>query len=204
MKHRIFFVDEEKLIEYLQKYGRGARSKDYEFAIALHAKTYWDKKLRQKHIIVFEQNNKMHNYPQRFSPTVEELKDILRTYNEENTPVDFALAPVSTADEFEGIAYPFQIKKYVPDTDEPDNSEFAAYISEKANKYRASDTCLIVFPEMLDKEDTKGFDITEVKKMLKIDNKSVRAVYGFQFFDDTPNFILLWASPEALSKHVSD
>lgn len=203
MKHRVFFLDGEKLIEYLQKYNRGLNSKDYEFFICLHAKTYWEKKLKQDLIIVFEQNSKMHSYPERFTPTLEQLKEILRTYNEENTPVDFGLAPVSSTNEFEGFAYPFQVKKYISTTGENNENDLAAYINKKANGYRASDTCLIIVPQLMGaKEDQKGFNIAEVRKLLKIDEKAIRAVYVFQFFNGTPNFIPLWASAKALAESV--
>lgn len=202
MKHKAFYVDAPVMEEYLSKYGRGARSKDYEYAVALHAKTFWEKKDGVKYRISFEQNDKMHSYPNDFTPTAEELRDILLTYNKEYTDVDFGLAPVSASGKLEGYTYPFQIKKYVPDNEKPDNEAFAAYISEKANHYRAGDTCMIVFPEMLGREVTEGYDIAEVKKHLNIDEGAVRAIYGFQFDNGTPNFILLWASQKALSENV--
>src|ERR1035437_7545429 len=181
MKHIAFYLDALVMEEYLQKYNRGVRSKDYEYSVALHAKTFWEKKDGIKYKISFEQNDKMHDYPDNFTPTAEELKEILLTYNKEDTDVDFALAPVSASSEPEGYSYPFQIKKYIPKDEEPDNKAFAAYISEKANHYRAGETSMIVFPELLGKESAKGYDIAEIKKNLKINEDAVRAVFAFQF-----------------------
>jgi hypothetical protein len=110
------------LIQYLQKYGKGTRSKDYEFAISLHAKKFFA--LNQQLVIVFEQNSKKHNYPNRFSPNLQQLREIITTYNEENTPVDFALAPVN-ANAFEGYAYPFQVKRFYCKPSDKTNLELA-------------------------------------------------------------------------------
>lgn len=201
MKRNIFFVDEAILIQYLEKYGK-SNTKDYEFAISIHAKKYFEEKLNQKLIIVFEQNNKLHNYPKRFTPNLGQLREIITTYNEENTPVDFGLAPVNSG-EFDGFAYPFQVKKFITKPSETTNDELAAYINKKANRYRSSDIGLIIVPQLVDLEtDTKGFDKQELISKLNINDNAVRVVYMFQFFNKVPKFILLWASPQALAEIV--
>ena len=199
MKHKIFYITDEKLINYLKKYSRGVNSKDYEFSVSLHAKAFWEEKLKQKLCVVFEQNDKMHDYPQRFSPTLEELKDILRIYNKEDTPVDFALAPISPEDKFVGYAYPFQIKKFMPKIGDNLSIKFAEFINKKTNSYRDKDLCMIFLPQLLGiKEDSVSFNIKEVEDNLKINENSVRAIYCFQFSKGKPSFALLWASQKAL------
>lgn len=202
MKHNIFYLDGEILKQYLEQYGRGAHSKDYEFAISVHAKEYFEKKLNQQFVIVFEQNSKRHNFPNRFTPNLEQLREILTTYNEEDTPVDFALAPVS-ADKFEGYAYPFQIKRFYSKPSDKTNEELASFINEKANKYRSSQVGLIIVPQLRGQEvDTKGFDKQELISKLNIHEGAVRVVYMFQFLNNTPSFVFLWASKEALAESV--
>jgi len=202
MKHRIFYISDEKLIEYLKKYGRGANSKDYEFSVSLHAKSFWERKLKQKLSVVFEQNDKMHDYPQQFSPTLEDLKEILRTYNKEDTPIDFALAPISSEGDFIGLAYPFQIKKFMPNFEDDLSIKFAEFINKKTNSYRDNDLCMIFLPIIPGiKENSVGFKIQEIKDNLKIDENSVRAIYCFQFSKGTPSFSLLWASQKTLESN---
>lgn len=199
MKHKIFYISDEKLIEYLMQYSRGINSKDYEFSVSLHAKAFWEEKLKQKLCVVFEQNDKMHDFPQQFSPTLEELKDILRIYNKEDTPVDFALAPISPEGKFIGFAYPFQIKKFMPRILDNLSIEFAKFINKKTNSYRDKDLCMIFLPQILGiKENSMSFKIEEVKDNLKINEDSVRAIYCFQFSKGKPSFSLLWASQKAL------
>lgn len=202
MKHNIFYLDGEILKQYLEKYGKGAHSKDYEFAISVHAKEYFEKKLNQQLMIVFEQNSKRHNFPNRFTPNLEQLREILTTYNEEDTPVDFALAPVSEG-KFEGYAYPFQIKRFYSTPSGKTNEELAAFINEKANNYRSSQVGLIIVPQLRGQDvDTKGFDVKELQSKLNIQEGAVRAVYVFQYLNDTPKFVGLWASQEALAESV--
>lgn len=201
MRHKIFYISDEKLIEHLKKYGRGVNSKDYEFSVSLHAKTFWEAKLKQKLYVVFEQNDKMHKYPQQFSPTLEELEDILRIYNKEDTPVDFALAPISPEGNFTGLAYPFQIKKFMPNSKKDLSIKFAEFINKKTNSYIDNDLCMIFLPQMLGiKENSVGFKIKEVKDNLKINKNSVRAIYCFQFSKGKPSFQLLWGSQRALEE----
>ncbi|NMC35607.1 hypothetical protein GYA49_01030 [Candidatus Beckwithbacteria bacterium] len=202
MKHNIFFLNAEILKQYLKQYGRGVHSKDYEFAISVHAKEYFEEKLNQQFVITFEQNSKRHNFPNRFTPSLEQLREILTTYNEEDTPVDFALAPVS-ADKLEGYAYPFQIKRFYSTSLDRANEKLAAFINEKANKYRSSQVGLIIVPQMRGQEtNTKSFDIKDLKSKLNIQEGAIRAVYVFQFFNETPKFIGLWASQEALAENI--
>lgn len=202
MKHNIFYLDGEILKQYLEQYGRGAHSKDYEFAISVHAKEYFEKKLKQQLMIVFEQNSKRHNFPNRLTPNLEQLREILSTYNEEDTPVDFALAPVSS-DSFEGYAYPFQVKRFYSKPSDKTNAELAAFINEKANKYRSSQVGLIIVPQLRGQEvDTKGFDVKDLQSKLKIQEGAIRAVYVFQYLNDIPKFVLLWASQEALAESM--
>lgn len=203
MKHRIFFASDEMLIAYLQKYGQIDRAIDHEINMSLHAKEFWEKKLGQKLMVVFEQNDKMHKYPERFTAGVEELKEILQTYNEQNTPVDFALAPVSSPEKFDGFAYPFQVKRARLKVSGNVTKEFADFINEKANKYRAIDTCLILDPQLVgDNKDKKMFQVDELKSLLKIDEQALRAIYIFQSSSEATNFLPLWVSQKALAESI--
>lgn len=200
MKHNIFYLDSEILKQYLEQYGRGAHSKDYEFSISLQAKEYFEIMMNQKLVIVFEQNSKRHNFPNHFTPNLEQLREILTTYNEEDTPVDFALAPVSS-DSFEGYAYPFQIKRFYSKPSDKTNEELANFINEKANKYRSSQVGLIIVPQLRGPEvNTMEFDMKDLQSKLNIQEGAVRAVYVFRYLNDAPKFVLLWSSQEALAE----
>jgi hypothetical protein len=196
MKHKVFFAEDRVLISYLNKYGQMGRSIDHEINISLYAKESWEKKLNKKLMIVFEQNRKMHNYPDRFTATAYELKNIFETYAETNTPVDFALAPISSSEEFDGFAYPFQVKRKPLRISANAEQKLAVFISKKANSYRDTNIVLIIDPQFMGKnKNEKKFKLDELKKMIKIKNDAVRAIYLFQKNKSSFDFLLLWISP---------
>lgn len=200
MKQNIFYIKEEILAKYLRKYGMGKNSKDYEFVISLYARIFFEEKLGQKLIIVFEQNSKRHKYPGSFTPNLNQLREILTMFNEENTPVDFALAPINSGT-FEGYAYPFQVKRFYSELSEHTIEKLAKFINEKANKYRSNDVSLIIVPLLSEQgEDTRGFRKQELINKLVIDEKSIYSVYLFQLNNNKPIFVPLWASQKALKE----
>jgi hypothetical protein len=194
MKKRVFFASKELLIDYLHRYGTD-RTIDHEVNIALYAKEWWEKKMNQEFMIVFEQNNKMHNYPDRFTPTVEELKDILDTYLEVDTPVDFALAPIEKMRDYDRYAYPFQVKQLrIPVTDDT-SQKLADFISEKANRYKDTRICFIVDPQLIGNSNGKMFRMGDLQDKLTIRDDAMRAVYMFQRSGDDFTFLTIWKSP---------
>ena len=192
MKYKIFYIDDKILAEYLSKYGRGPRSKDYEYTISLYARSYFENKLGENLVIAFEQNNKNHKYPDFFTPNLEQLREILNLYNEEKTPVDFLLAPTISGN-FTGYAYPFQIKRFFMNPKDNTAEELATYINKKANNYYSEDVSLIIVPILVSQEiDQKGFNIQDLVNKLNIHKNTIRALYIFQLFDGIPNFTLVW------------
>lgn len=198
MKHNTFYVEAHVLEDYLRKYSRGLKTKDYEYHIALYAKDFFDRQLKQESLLAFEVNNKQHTYPKQMKITAELLKEILRDYKEENTPVDFALAPVKDG-QLLGYAYPFQIKKFLSEFNEMTTTEVADYINNKANHYRDSEVSMIIVPvNKVDSDIPKGFDINELKSKLKIDDKALHSVYIFQNIDGTAYFRPIWRSSRVI------
>ncbi len=194
MRHKVFFASKELLTDYLHKYGT-ARTIDHEVNIALHANEWWGKKLNKEFFIVFEQNNKMHNYPDRFTPTIEQLKEILETYLLVDTPVDFGLAPIEKMDDYERFAYPFQIKQFRLPASEDTAQELADFINDKANRYNDTQICFIIDPQFVG--DKKGiiFKMGDLQEKLKIRDNAIRGLYMFQRTKNDFNFLLVWKSP---------
>ena len=202
MKHNIFYIKDEILNEYLRVYGRGPHSKDYEYNIAIEAKYYFDIHLKQVHVIGFEQNDNQHDFPRDFSPTIEDVKEILIKYNKEDTPVDFELAPVKDG-EFLGYSYPFQIKRFYKASDATSNNELASAINKYANKYGWKDLSLIIVPIIKGKEEDKtGFNVDELKSMLEIQEGALRIVYMAQIMGTSIGFVQLWGSKEAKTESM--
>lgn len=196
MKHRIFFANKELLIEYLHKYG-GDKTIDHEVNIALYAQEWWEKKMNQRFVIVFEQNNKMHNYPDRFTPTVEQLKDILETYVEVDTPVDFGLAPIEKVEDYDGFAYPFQVKQIRMPISEDTPQKLADFVSSKANRYRDTKICFIIDPQLVGNNTGTMFRMGDLQEKLKIRDDAIRALYMFQKKGNAFEFLTVWKSPLA-------
>lgn len=190
----MFFAKKELLIEYLHKYGTD-RTIDHEINIALYASDWWGKKLNQNFVIVFEQNNKMHDYPDRFSPTVDELKDILENYLTVDTPVDFALAPIKKMEDYDSFAYPFQVKQLrLPATADPSQT-LADFINKKANSYNDTKICFIIDPQLVGEKKGEMFRIGDLQEKLKIRDNAIRGLYMFQRTQDEYDFLLVWKSP---------
>lgn len=195
MKQKVFFASKDLLMEYLHKYGTD-RTIDHEVNIALYANEWWGKKLNEEFVIVFEQNNKMHNYPDRFTPTVEQLKEILETYMVVDTPVDFALAPVGKLEDYDRFCYPFQVKQVRLPIADDINQKLADFISEKANKYRDTKICFIVDPRLVGDNKGNQFSLGELSEKLTIRDDAMRGVYIFQQASvEDFTFLPLWKSP---------
>lgn len=197
MKTFTFYVNPLVLEDYLKIYGRSLKTKDYEYHIALHANHFFGKQFNQKFSIAFETKNKPAGYPDHMDTvTAEQLKEILKV-NTEDTPVDFALAPLKDG-KLEGYAYPFQIKKFIADADEITSTVVAEYINNKANHYRAREVSMIVVPvNKVDQNDPKGFDINELKSNLKVDDNALFAIYIFQYVKGETYFKPIWSSSRA-------
>lgn len=182
------------LTGYLHKYGTD-RTIDHEVNIALYASDWWGKKLNQEFVIVFEQNNKMHNYPDRFTPTVEQLKEILETYLLIDTPVDLALAPTEKMADYNRFAYPFQVKQYRLPATNDSSQKLADFINKKANSYNDTQLCFIIDPQLVGDSLGKMFKIGDLQEKLKIRDDAIRGLYMFQRSKDGFEFILVWKSP---------
>lgn len=194
MKRDTFYMDARLLEAYLKKYDRGVRTKDYEFHIALYAHQYFSRLNKQDYAIAFEVKDKPKVHPERMQADVETVKEVLSTYAEGDTPVDFALASMKNG-KLDGIGYPYQVKKFMADAGEITTAEVADYINKKANNYRASEVTMIIVPfNKVDQKEPRGFNIAELKRKLKIDDTALHAVYVFQYVDGKAFFKPIWVS----------
>lgn len=183
-------------MEYLHKYGTD-RTIDHEVNIALYASDWWGKKLNQKFVIVFEQNNKIHNYPDRFTPTLEQLKEILETYLLIDTPIDFALAPIGKMDDYDRFAYPFQVKQFRLPASADTAQKLADFINDKTNHYNDTQICFIIDPQLVGNKKGEMFVMRDLQEKLKIRDNAIRCLYMFQRTKDNFKFLLVWKSPLA-------
>ncbi len=194
MRKKVFFARKELLMKYLHKYGTD-RTIDHEVNIALYACDWWGKKLNQEFVIAFEQNDKIHNYPDRFTPTMEQLKEILETYSQIDTPVDFALAPIEKLEDYDKFGYPFQVKQLrLSATDDP-AQKLADFINRKANRYNDTLITFIIDPQLVGDNSEKTFAMENLQEKLRIRDNAIRSLYMFQRKNDDFNFVLVWKSP---------
>src|SRR3989338_4621851 len=106
MKTRIFYVSEESLIEAIRRlYPDKIKSKDYEYLISIYVKRIFERHDKKTYKITFELDHKHQESNRPLELTTDEIVEILRTYLEENTQIDFGLAPVDKNGEFEGYSY---------------------------------------------------------------------------------------------------
>lgn len=202
MKTKIFYISEESLTEAIRRlYPENIKSKDYEYLLSIYVKRIYERYYKKTFKITFELNNKHQEVNRQLELTPDETVGILRTYLEENTPVDFGLAPVDKNGEFEGYSFPFQIKKYIGFSSESFLNELLGFIKDKSSHYCSPNTSLIVLPELsLSKGDELNAHIVGfskdffrvVAKKINIKDKSLRSILIFSLKDNEPVLTQVW------------
>jgi len=202
MKTRIFYVSEESLIEAIRRlYPDKVKSKDYEYLISIYTKRIFERHDNKTYKITFELDNKHQESNRPLELTPDETVEILRTYLEENTPVDFGLAPVDKNGDFEGYSYPFQVKRFIASSTETFLDELVRFIEDKSSHYRSSKTSLVVIPELSspgsDESKARIASFSEdffraVANKVNINEKSLRSILIFSIKDSEPVLTQVW------------
>lgn len=194
-KQNVFYIKEESLLQILAVHGRGPDTKDYEYIVSILAKRLFESKFRQPFTIVFEVNNKHKVMPGNVKLTADEGNEILRTYLEENTPVDFGLAP-GTPGKFEGYAYPFQVKRFIGKSIDNMENELVKFINSKIIHYNDPNLSLIIIPELPDISPPNRIDkkvsITDIQKGLTIKKNPLRSIFLLEIYNNKERLIQIW------------
>lgn len=202
MKTKIFYVSEEKLIETIRRlYPNKIKSKDYEYLISIYVKRIFERHDNKTYKITFELDSKHQESSRSLELTTDETVKILRTYKEENTPVDFGLAPVDKNGDFDGYSYPFQVKRFIGFSREPFLDELVRFIEDKSSHYRSPTTSFVVMPEFsASNNDASNANIVgfseeffrAVANKVNINEKSLRSILIFSLRDGEPDLTQVW------------
>lgn len=144
-KHNVFIIDEEPLIAAISKYGKGAKSKDYEYAVSIYMKRKLEEAYKEPFCIVFDTKPGKRDTRRNFKPTPEETIQILREILQEDTPIDFGLAK-GTIDNHADSAFAFQVKKFLGQYKNTFNEDLLKYIHKILDKYKPGEASLIIVP----------------------------------------------------------
>lgn len=202
MKTNIFYVSEETLIEAIRRlYPDNIKPKDYEYLISIYVKRIFERHDNKIYKITFELNSKHQESNKPLELTPDETVEILRTYLEENTPVDFGLAPIHEDGNFEGFNYPFQVKRFIGLSTETFLDDLTKFIEDKSLHYCSNTTSLIVMPTLSaskeDKEKAHIIAFSEeyfraVANRINIDGNSLRSILIISVNGREPTLTQVW------------
>lgn len=179
-KHNVFMIDEAPLIEVIKKYGRGAESKDYEFAVSIYMKRKLEEQYKEPFCITFEVKPGKMGIRRQFKASAEEVHKILREMLHEDTPVDFGLVK-GTIDKHEESAFAFQVKKFLGYANDTYNQELLSYIHKVLGKFRPGEASLIILPSLKNIPINSGkniqVEIEYLRKNIVVPKGSFQAVF---------------------------
>lgn len=176
-KHNVFIVDEGPLIAAIRKYGKGAMSKDYEYAVSIHMKRKLEEINKEQYSIVFDIKPGKIDPRRNFHPTPEETNQILREMLLEDTPVDFGLIK-GTIDKHAESAYAFQVKKFIGRSTKTFNQDLLDYIHKILARYKPGEASLIVLPDLKKNlSDLAPVDVDFLRKNIAVPEGSFLGVF---------------------------
>lgn len=179
-KHKVFIIDEAPLLETIRKYGRGADSKDYEYAVSIYMKRKLEEDYKEQFSIVFDIKPRVIDSRRKFTPTKEETNQILREMLQEDTPVDFGLVK-GTVDKHAETGFAFQVKRFYGQSKDTFNKDLLIYINKILNKYRPGEVSLIIVPGLQDIPTNQNqmvqIDIDFLRKNIVVPKESFRGVF---------------------------
>lgn len=211
MKTKIFYVSEESLLKAIKTlYSNKIKAKDYEWIISIYVKRIFERNDNKTYKITFELDGRHQESSRPLELTPEETVEILRVYLEEDTPMDFGLAPVNEVGDFEGYNYPFQVKRFIGISTENFLDELIKFIEVKSSHYRSQTTSLIIIPELsTSNSDVTNAHIIDFSEELfrtaankcNVNKKSLRSVLIFSIRGTEPNLIQIWPNYGDYQKH---
>lgn len=180
------FLDEKPILNYLRKYGRGSKSKDYEFVIAILVKRLFEKNTGLPYCISFELKNELLKYKPDFNTDdSNHIKDVLENNRIEKTLTDFALVK-GTASLHEKNGWGFQLKRFQNKTTTNIIEEFIQYIDRISKDNSAGEVGLMVILDLFDNIDLqerkvfkKELESKKINKYFDIPSASFKKVFVF-------------------------
>lgn len=193
-KHNVFITEEAPLITAISKYGKGADSKDYEYAVSVYMKRKLEEIYKEPFCIAFDTKPGKRDARRNFNPTPEETIQILREMLLEDTPVDFGLVK-GTIDNHADSAFAFQVKKFLGQSKDTFNKDLLEYIHLVLNKYKPGEASLIVIPSLennpVNHNQSVQINIDFLRKNIIVPKESFQAIFVL-IYDNQAIIKQLW------------
>lgn len=179
-KHKVFIIEEAPLLEAIRKYGKGAKSKDYEYAVSIYMKRELEEIYKEQFSIVFDTKPGVKDSRRNFSTTPEETNKILREILQEDTPIDFGLVK-GTIDNHAETGFAFQVKRFLGQSKDTFNEDLLKYINKILSRYRPGEASLIIVPGLHDipanQNQSAQIDIDYLRKNIIVPEGSFQGVF---------------------------
>lgn len=185
MKIDAYFVGENTIKAFLTKYGKGYRSKDHEYAIAVYVKRIFERVWGIECCIGLELKEPLSAPKGDDLSPLEMVNKVLRKKTKEDTPIDFAIVKGNTK-KHEADGFAFQLKRFGMGIKDNFKTALASYITKEIPRKtgKCEDVGLIIAldpDENLNEEElqsiTKNFGLQAFSKSLKISNYPYEKVF---------------------------
>jgi hypothetical protein len=185
MKIDAYFVGENTIKAFLTKYGKGYKSKDHEYAIAVYVKRIFEKVWGIECCIGLELKEPFSAPKGADLSPLEIVNEVLRKKTKEDTPIDFAIVKGNTK-KHEADGFAFQLKRFGMDIRDNFKTGLVSYITEeipsKTGKCENIGLIIVLDPdENLNEEElqniTKNFGLKAFSKSFKIDTYPYEKIY---------------------------
>jgi len=182
-RRSVLFIDEKPLINYLDFYGKGAGSLDYEIAICIWVKRMFENAGKRKYCVAFELEEPLERIMPNFdSGNPRHIKHVL-DYRKSNTPADFYIVK-GFAGRHEDKGLGFQLKRFGIGIKSSFAGRLVDYLNKVLLRYRPGEVGLIVIidadpnldPSELSTLQKSGIPI-ELFDKVKVPVKSFRKVF---------------------------
>lgn len=139
----VLYISEKSLVEYLNFYGKGADSLDYEIAVCVWVKRLFESNGKRNYCFAFELEQPLDRIMPNFdSGNPLHIKQVLDS-RKSNTPADFYLVKGSVKNrEDKGIG--FQLKQFGKGVKSNFIDRLIEYLNKILSKYRPGEVGLIV------------------------------------------------------------
>jgi len=141
------FFDEKTIRTFLRLYGRGSKSKDYEFLVAIILNRFFTDIWNKPCIIGFKLKNKYaYSLSRKESTNIIKIANILKKQIDEDDPIDLIVAPGTigsiTYRIKKGIG--FQLKRFGTNSDKSDTNFLIEYLNNLYKKYAKTNASLFL------------------------------------------------------------
>lgn len=165
MKSEFTFFTKQTIVAFLRNHGK-EKTKDYEFAAALVVYRLCEKQWGKNCWIGIRIKPKYESvlpaYNSQREITLEEIVELLRNGNDEDSPVDFVVAKRENMQKAQGMI--FQVKRFGIGREKKDTDELVNYLDLISKKYpKTSANLLVCLDDWVSVDMEKfyaGFDTT--------------------------------------------